>query len=365
MIADFGLARLYQTNDELTKSGTPKYASPQIFEEDSNFTNSADIYSLGIVCYGLIFGGLPYQVNNLQQLIMKLRQLESNPIKVNRSAAGMTEEIANLIENMLKYNENKRISWNGLFSHPLLNDQPTSLDLPIPQIAKIPPIPQMSQTPQFQIKAPLFIQSANPQKIGSKTHRTSLSSLLLVGPGNIRSTFFNCSPYELCLYSLDKHLNQQRQIHADVIKIKQQLFYLSSCFYQHSKAMKLKFQPSSNNNHALADVERAIIQLETIKQLLVDQINNYGLSKDFSIKETFADYTGYFTQLSSLLAIQFLFPYNNKCNYYLEYLQYIINIYVQRLLFCFSKLKILKETRELQQFINISLIFRANYKTKL
>ncbi|CAD8210709.1 unnamed protein product [Paramecium octaurelia] len=336
-IADFGLARVYQTNDELTKSGTPKYASPQLFEEGSNFTNSADIYSLGIVCYELIFGGLPYQVNNLQQLITKLKQLESNPIKVNRSAAGMTEEIANLIENMLKYNENKRISWNGLFSHPLLKDQPTSLVLPVPQIAKIPTMPQMSQTPQFQIKAPLFIQSANPQKQDQKL--TQPPSL----PGFQQTLDISDQLFQIAVFmnyvldSLDKHLNQQRQIHADVIKIKQQLFYLSSCFYQHSKAMKLKSQPSSNNNYALADVERAITQLETTKQLLVDQTNNYGLSKDFPIKETLADYTGYFTQLSSLLAIQFLFPYTNKCSYYLEYLQ---------LLFCLSKMKVLKEAKE-------------------
>ncbi|CAK65162.1 unnamed protein product (macronuclear) [Paramecium tetraurelia] len=341
-IADFGLARVYQTNDELTKAGTPKYASPQLFDQGSNFTNSADIYSLGIVCYELIFGGLPYQVGSLPQLIMKLKQLESDPIKINLSAAGMTQEIANLIENMLKYDENKRITWNNLFSHPLLKDQPSSQ---VTQITKTSPTPQMIQIPQFQIKPPQFVQSANPQKIDKLPQSPSLpcfqSTLEISDQLYQIATFMH-----FVLDSLDKHLNQQRQIHADVIKIKQQLYYLSSCFYQHSKAIKHKSQHKSNTNHSLADVERAIIQLETAKQLLVDQTINYGLSKDFPFRETLADFTGYFVQLSNLLAIQFLFPYTNKFSYYLEYLQQIIKIYLQRLLFCLTKLKELKEGKD-------------------
>ncbi|CAD8129543.1 unnamed protein product [Paramecium sonneborni] len=114
--------------------------------------------------------------------------------------------------------------------------------------------------------------------------------------------------------------------------------YLSSCFYEHSKAMKNKSLPFQKQIYTLMDIETAIKKLDQVKQLLKDQINNYNLSTSFPLKETVADFNIYFTQLNSLLATQFLFPYTNKCSYYLEYLQ---------LLYCLSRFKELKDVRDL------------------
>ncbi|CAD8202405.1 unnamed protein product [Paramecium pentaurelia] len=322
-IADFGLARVYQENDDLTKAGTLKYASPQQILGQQKFTNSADIFSLGIVCYELIFGCLPYKISNYQQLLFQLGRLESNPVKIDRSVSGMTEEIAILIENMLKYHENQRISWIDLFAHPLLNDHKFT---PIQQIIKPQIIPAKIQT--------------TPQNIVPMIQQIS----------NQSDQFYQIAAFmNNVLDSLDKHLNQQKQIHADMIKIKLQLYYLSSCFYEHSKAMKSKQQAFQKQVYTLANVEIAIKNLDKAKQLLQDQINNYGLSANFPLKETVADYNNYFTQLNSLLTTQFLFPYTNKCNYYLEYLQ---------LLFCLLKL------RELKDLSDLSLVFKLIIDTK-
>ncbi|CAD8129544.1 unnamed protein product [Paramecium sonneborni] len=146
-----------------------KYASPQLLDEKQKFTNSADIFSLGIVCYELIFGCLPYKVNNYYQLIQQLRQLEFNPVKINRSIPGMYEDIANLIENMLKYHESQRISWNSLFSHHLLSER---LSTPIQFIR-----PQVNpQTNKMQINKKLN-QKLN-QKFNNHFHLILASNKL-------------------------------------------------------------------------------------------------------------------------------------------------------------------------------------------
>ncbi|CAK65099.1 unnamed protein product (macronuclear) [Paramecium tetraurelia] len=121
-IADLGLARVLEENTEFTKVGTPKYVAPQLYFE-KYFSNSADIFSLGIIIYELIFGKLPYVAHNQTQIKRALKNLEANPIVVNREWPEMTSEFADLIESMLKYKEDNRISWERLLKHPLILEE--------------------------------------------------------------------------------------------------------------------------------------------------------------------------------------------------------------------------------------------------
>ncbi|CAD8131097.1 unnamed protein product [Paramecium sonneborni] len=317
-IADFGLARVYKNNEELTKAGTPKYASPQLFIQNAQFTNSADIFSLGIICYELMFGNLPYPINSISALMSSLQKLEYSPVKVDRSIQGMTTEIAELIENMLRYHENNRISWINLFSHPLLSDIPK---LPIP-IFKPYAATQQQGRQNFQQSDPNTQRIQTPINIMPTTDMSDKNYQI--------ASFIN-----QVLDSLDKHINQQKSIQADLIKIKQQLYYLTSCFYEHSKAIKAN--TFGRFNYSLADVDAAINKLNQSKILLNEQIHNCGLATSFPMRDVQADYNGYFFYLSNLLSTKFLFPYSNKSNYYLEYLQ---------LIFCLQRLKELNEQKE-------------------
>ncbi|CAD8113150.1 unnamed protein product [Paramecium primaurelia] len=121
-IADLGLARVFEANTTMTKVGTPKYVAPQLYLENF-FSNSADIFSLGIITYELIFGGLPYVANSQLQIKKALKNLEQNPVVVKRDHPGMTNDLAILIESMLKFKENDRISWEQLFKHPLIQSE--------------------------------------------------------------------------------------------------------------------------------------------------------------------------------------------------------------------------------------------------
>ncbi|CAD8210562.1 unnamed protein product [Paramecium octaurelia] len=123
-IADLGLARVLEGCQELTKVGTPKYVAPQLYFE-KYFSNSADIFSLGIITYELIYGKLPYPniITQLNQIKKALRSLEKNPVVVDRDWPEMTSDFANLIEQMLKYHEKDRISWEKLFKHQLIQEE--------------------------------------------------------------------------------------------------------------------------------------------------------------------------------------------------------------------------------------------------
>ncbi|CAK66408.1 unnamed protein product (macronuclear) [Paramecium tetraurelia] len=120
-ISDLGLARQMENGGVLTKVGTPKYVAPQLYLENF-FSNSADIFSLGIITYELIFGGLPYVANSQLQVKKSLRNLEKVPVVVKQDHPGMTQAFALLIESMLKFKEQDRISWLDLMEHPLISE---------------------------------------------------------------------------------------------------------------------------------------------------------------------------------------------------------------------------------------------------
>ncbi|CAD8079854.1 unnamed protein product [Paramecium primaurelia] len=125
-IADLGMGRILDdmVNMHLiTKVGTPAYAAPQLFLEPK-FSSKADVYSLGVIFYQLIYFDLPIKASSQAELVENLRNLQSNPIKCPAISAvkeNVPEDIQILIESMLKYEESDRLSWMQLFSSPIFS----------------------------------------------------------------------------------------------------------------------------------------------------------------------------------------------------------------------------------------------------
>ncbi len=73
-ILDLGVARDTH-NKEMTKAGTifgtPAYMSPEQFDKPQAVDRRSDIYSLGIVCYHMLSGTLPFDADSYVALFMK------------------------------------------------------------------------------------------------------------------------------------------------------------------------------------------------------------------------------------------------------------------------------------------------------
>ncbi|KAI7901758.1 kinase-like domain-containing protein [Cokeromyces recurvatus] len=79
-IADFGMASLQPTGQMLeTSCGSPHYASPEIVNGIPYNGSASDIWSCGVILFALLCGHLPFDDDNIRQLLNKMSQVQSHP----------------------------------------------------------------------------------------------------------------------------------------------------------------------------------------------------------------------------------------------------------------------------------------------
>uniref|UniRef100_V9KF17 BR serine/threonine-protein kinase 2-like protein n=1 Tax=Callorhinchus milii TaxID=7868 RepID=V9KF17_CALMI len=74
-IADFGMASL-QVGDSLleTSCGSPHYACPEVIRGEKYDGRRADVWSCGVILFALLVGALPFDDDNLRQLLEKVKR---------------------------------------------------------------------------------------------------------------------------------------------------------------------------------------------------------------------------------------------------------------------------------------------------
>ncbi|CAK60050.1 unnamed protein product (macronuclear) [Paramecium tetraurelia] len=122
-IADFGFSRILNDFcgvDYYTQLGTPLYASPQIFGSEP-YSGKCDIYSLGILFYQLFFeGNMPNQLQTKGDLLNFHKTLENKQFKFNSPKYHNAKLITHLLQLMIVYKEEERISFEQIFQHQIL-----------------------------------------------------------------------------------------------------------------------------------------------------------------------------------------------------------------------------------------------------
>jgi serine/threonine protein kinase len=113
-ICDFGFAK--QTNDNSLKRastfcGSPLYMAPEIYQQNG-YTDSVDIWSLGIILYEMIFGIHPLSTHNDINILAK--SIIHKEIIIHESPNNSSKCI-NLLKKMLKLTEQERITIEELF----------------------------------------------------------------------------------------------------------------------------------------------------------------------------------------------------------------------------------------------------------
>lgn len=115
-ICDFGFAKEIKDNDVLnTFCGSPLYMAPEILGFNK-YTDKADIWSLGVIIYEIVFKQHPYPCKNKFQLINKIKSTEEISIPlVNCSGDSCPPCLQNMLEKCLHKNYHERIGWVQLF----------------------------------------------------------------------------------------------------------------------------------------------------------------------------------------------------------------------------------------------------------
>lgn len=115
-IGDFGIAKILSTeiNAANTLVGTPNYMSPEACEQKP-YTNKSDIWALGCVIYELCALKLPFQANNLMELLVKITKEDIEPIPKS-----FNKELFKLLKMLLSKDEAKRPSCQEILVKPML-----------------------------------------------------------------------------------------------------------------------------------------------------------------------------------------------------------------------------------------------------
>ena len=121
-ITDFGIA-MQQSKNSTQGSGTPAYMAPEALFSLSQ-TISVDYYSLGIVCYELMFGKKPY-TGKRDEIKEKIKTIDIK-LNSNNIKKGWSLESADLINKLIQKNPNKRLGSSGgineIKKHPWFKD---------------------------------------------------------------------------------------------------------------------------------------------------------------------------------------------------------------------------------------------------
>ncbi|OHT11108.1 Serine/threonine-protein kinase GRIK2 [Tritrichomonas foetus] len=117
-LCDFGISVYVPTDAELIDTemkGTPAYCAPELFCTEKYDPFKADIWAFGVTLYILSFHDLPFKAANVYKMQQAIAEDEVT------FPDGADPQLADLISQMLIKDPSKRITIDGIWSHPWAN----------------------------------------------------------------------------------------------------------------------------------------------------------------------------------------------------------------------------------------------------
>ncbi|XP_057695032.1 serine/threonine-protein kinase BRSK2-like isoform X6 [Corythoichthys intestinalis] len=111
-IADFGMASL-QVGESLleTSCGSPHYACPEVIRGEKYDGRKADAWSCGVILFALLVGALPFDDDNLRNLLEKVK------LGVFHMPHFIPPECQNLLQGMIEVDASKRLTLEQIQKH--------------------------------------------------------------------------------------------------------------------------------------------------------------------------------------------------------------------------------------------------------
>lgn len=108
-ILDYGISKVIDYT-ALTSTGnflgSPLYSSPEQITDSKNIDKRSDLYTLGVILYEMLTSKVPYEFNNLPELIDKIKN--ESPIPPRKHFASITNKFENIIFKLLEKNPYQR-----------------------------------------------------------------------------------------------------------------------------------------------------------------------------------------------------------------------------------------------------------------
>ena len=121
IIGDFGLSKK-GVERATSLVGTPLTMAYEILIENSSYNYKADLWSIGIVYYNLLFGVTPFFAFTQKELIFDIKKKLGNLNFVRNDGSSISQESKDLINSLLQEDPKKRLGWIDFFCHPLFEN---------------------------------------------------------------------------------------------------------------------------------------------------------------------------------------------------------------------------------------------------
>ncbi len=112
-LIDFGLSIAATKQKERYRVGSPFYMSPEML--DGKFTFSSDVWSIGVILYVMMTGVHPFPGKTQEEVFANISKCEYDRKILERQRC--SEEIKELIKNLLKKNPDERLSIEEVLDH--------------------------------------------------------------------------------------------------------------------------------------------------------------------------------------------------------------------------------------------------------
>lgn len=131
LLADFGIGHSFQSAQMIV--GTPAYQAPEAIlggsddsdEEVDHAPEQEDVWALGVTLYQTLFMKLPFEGNNLYEIV---NTIKSAPLYIPE---GTDAAIVSLLKGTLEIDPAKRFTIDDVLEHELVSSAPdTAVDLP-------------------------------------------------------------------------------------------------------------------------------------------------------------------------------------------------------------------------------------------